>query len=58
MSAIRPNLNFDNERQEHKPYKPKADYAEAFRRMQELQPTNKKLSPRVNLDAHRKWFKQ
>jgi len=58
MCAIRPNLNFDNERQEHKPYQPEADYAAAYKKLQEQSPSKKKMPPRINLDAHRKWFKQ
>ena len=69
MSAIRPNKNFDNEKQIHTPYSEivkgnlKSLY-EKFRSIKNIQPTAKKRKkqvnpedlPRVDPTAHRKWF--
>ena len=61
MSAIRPNLNFYNERQEHVPYQDAiADKARAaYQRMQQdAGKVSKKPLARVDPVASAKWFKR
>jgi hypothetical protein len=61
MSAIRPNLNFYNERQEHTPYQDRlAEKArEVYQRLQQdTGKASKKPLARVDPEAAAKWFKR
>ncbi len=61
MSAIRPNLNFYNERQEHVPYQDSlAEKARAayLRIQQDAGKGSKKPLARVDPVASNKWFKR
>lgn len=59
MSAIRPNMNFDNERQEHTPYQNKTikDIKEVYNRIMKADP-NQRIRPRAvkNHEVYTKWF--
>lgn len=58
MSAIRPNMNFDNERQEHTPYQNKKlkDMKAIYERI--MTDTGSNIRPRAirNSEAYNKWF--
>ena len=61
MSAIRPNLNFYNERTEHVPYKNKAelDTKAVYDRLMKAD-TQERLRPVAirSAKAYNKWFKE
>jgi hypothetical protein len=61
MSAIRPNLNFYNERTEHVPYKNKAelDTKAVYDRLMKAD-TKERLRPVAirSAKAYNKWFKE
>jgi hypothetical protein len=61
MSAIQPNKNFDNERQEHTPYSEKKtiNIKEVYDRIQKETDAERYRSRGVRNDvAYDKWFKQ
>ena len=61
MSAIRPNMNFDNERQEHVPYQNKQpkDMKAIYERIMHGTESDQRIRPRAirNEQAYNKWFK-
>ena len=60
MSAIQPNKNFDNERQEHTPYQEKkpVDMKAVYERIMKEQDTERYRSRNVrDTKAYNKWFK-
>ncbi len=60
MSAIQPNKDFDNQRQEHTPYNEKkpADMKAVYERIMKEQDTERYRSRNVrDTKAYNKWFK-
>jgi hypothetical protein len=60
MSAIQPNKNFDNERQEHTPYgeKKPVDMKAVYERFKQEKESERYRSRNVrNPEAYSKWFK-
>lgn len=60
MSAIQPNKNFDNERQEHTPYSEKkpVDMKAVYERFKQEQASERYRSRAIrDSDTYDKWFK-
>ena len=59
MSAIRPNLNFDNERQEHVPYQNKAaSMQDLYNKLMKSPVSERHRSTAVrDQKAFKRWFK-
>jgi hypothetical protein len=61
MTAMRPNMNFDNEHKEHVPYQNKKpiDMKAAYERIMKGTGSAESVRPRAirNEQAYNKWFK-